>query len=198
VRPTERFDEAVAFARRLHDGQKRKATDIPYLTHLLAVAGLVMEDGGSEDEAIGALLHDSIEDQGHRVEGGVGRLRADIAARFGPAVLAIVEGCTDSDAHPKPPWKERKEAYLKHLRDAPPPVRCVSCADKLHNARSVLADYRRLGEDLWGRFTGGRDGSLWYYRALADEFVARGPHPMADELERVVREIEKLVKAGAL
>jgi GTP pyrophosphokinase len=182
----QRFEDALTYAARLHSQQRRKGSGVPYITHLLAVAALVGEQGGSEDEVIAALLHDAVEDQG-----GQPRL-AEIRARYGDAVAAIVWGCTDADTVPKPPWRERKERYVAHLDEASPSIRLVSAADKLHNARSILADLRVLGPDLWDRFTGGREGTLWYYRALADAFLRLSPGPLADELGQTVGEIERL------
>lgn len=181
---TEKFEDALRYAASLHRDQTRKGTGTPYVTHLLAVAAIVGENGGMEDEAIAGLLHDAPEDAG-----GEARLE-EIRARFGDAVADIVAGCTDTYEDPKPPWRERKEAYLDHLAEAPAPVRLVSAADKLHNARSVLADYRSAGEDLWGRFNGGREGTLWYYQAVADALAGDGP--VADELGRAVTELERL------
>jgi GTP pyrophosphokinase len=181
-----RFDVALAFAARLHAGQLRKGTEIPYVAHLLAVAGLVLEYGGNEDEAIAALLHDAIEDQG-------GAATRDIIRRlFGEEVTEIVNGCTDTEVSPKPPWRERKEAYVAHVREASSSVRLVSAADKLHNARSVLADLRVIGDEVWSRFKGGREGTLWYYRALVQAYrAAGGTHTLVEELDRVVSEMEK-------
>lgn len=188
---TERFEEALVYAARLHSAQVRKGSGIPYVAHLLAVAGLVIEHGEDEDEAIAALLHDAVEDQG-----GAPR-REEIRRRFGDRVAEIVDGCTDAETVPKPPWRARKERYVAHLAEAPPSVLLVSSADKLHNARSILADYRTCGEALWERFTGGREGTLWYYRALVEAFRARGAAvPLADELARVVTELERLGAAG--
>lgn len=181
-----RFDEAFAYASRLHACQVRKGSDIPYLSHLLAVTAIVLECGGGEDEAIAALLHDAIEDQGGPAT------RDEIRRRFGEHVVAIVDGCTDAETVPKPPWRQRKEAYVAHVGDASPSVRLVSAADKLHNARSILVDYRQLGEALWDRFRGGRDGTLWYYRALVDAFRAKEFTPLVEELERTVGELERL------
>ncbi len=181
---TEKFEDALVYAARLHRDQTRKGTGIPYVTHLLAVAAIVGENGGTEDEVVAALLHDAPEDAG-----GESRL-AEIRSRFGDAVADVVAGCTDTYERAKPPWRERKEAYLAHLAGAPAPVRLVSAADKLHNARSVLADYRNIGEDLWARFNGGREGTLWYYRAVTDTLAGDGP--VADELGRVVAEMERL------
>ncbi len=186
---TEKLDEALVYAACLHREQTRKGTGVPYVTHLLAVAAIVGENGGTEDEVIAALLHDAPEDAG-----GEARL-ADIRLRFGEAVAEIVAGCTDTYEDPKPPWRERKESYLKHLAQARAPVRLVSAADKLHNARSVLSDYRSIGEDLWPRFNGGREGTLWYYRAITDTLSNAGLNPVVDELDRVVSEIERLTNA---
>jgi (p)ppGpp synthase/HD superfamily hydrolase len=144
----EKLEHALLYASRLHRNQVRKGTSTPYITHLLAVASIVGENGGTEDEVVAALLHDAPEDQG-----GEATLR-DIRLRFGDEVAEIVDGCTDTYQDPKPPWRERKERYLAHLANAPDSVRLVSSADKLHNARSVLSDYMLVGEDLWTRFNG--------------------------------------------
>ena len=181
-----RFEEALGLASNLHAGQMRKGTQIPYVAHLLGVAGIALDYGADEDEAIAALLHDAVEDQGGA------STREVIRARFGERVATIVDGCTDTDVLPKPPWRERKEDYVAHVRGASPSVRLVSAADKLHNARAILADYRVLGEALWDRFTGERDGTLWYYRALVEAFHAAGPSPLVDELDRVVADLERL------
>ena len=185
-----RFEAALPFAAGLHRDQVRKGTNTPYVSHLLGVAAIVLEHGGNEDEAIAALLHDAVEDQG-----GPPTLRA-IHDRFGGAVAAIVAGCTDTDLVPKPPWRPRKEAYVAHVASASPSVRLVSAADKLHNARTILADYRRHGDAVWERFSGGKEGSLWYYRALVDAFRAHGRTPLLDELDRVVSELERLAAGG--
>src|SRR5205823_14149785 len=157
-----RFEEALAFAARLHAGQTRKGGAVPYVAHLLAVAAIALEHGAGEDAAVAALLHDAIEDQGGAAT------REEIRRRFGDAVVAIVDGCTDTEVVPKPPWRGRKVAYIAHLRQASAAVRLVSAADKLHNARTILADYRVLGDGLWQRFTGGKDGTLWYYRSVVE------------------------------
>jgi len=194
LRLSERFDEAFAFAAQLHREQLRNGTGIPYLSHLMAASALVLEHGGDEDEAIAALLHDSVEDQGHRYPGGVPALREEIERRFGPAVRRIVDGCSDSDTHPKPPWRARKEAYIAHLAEAPSAVLRVSAADKLHNARAILSDYRAVGEELWQRFSADREQVLWYYRSLVEVFLRAGAPPgLLGELERVVTELESLV-----
>jgi (p)ppGpp synthase/HD superfamily hydrolase len=182
----EKLEEALGYAARVHRDQVRKGTSVPYVTHLLAVAAIVGENGGTEEEVIAALLHDAPEDQG-----GEARL-AEIRERFGDEVADIVAGNTDTFENPKPPWRERKEAYVAHVARAPRSVRLVSAADKLHNARSVLADLRSLGEDLWPRFNGGKEGTLWYYRALVEAFETAGPDPIVEELDRVVGELERL------
>jgi len=186
------FERALGFATRLHARQVRKETDIPYISHLIAVAGLVLEHGGGRDQAIAGLLHDAIEDCPPDYPGGRAQLKRDLEREFGPAVLAIVEGCTDADIDPKPPWRPRKEAYLAHLAHAPAAVRLVSCADKLHNARAIVADLRVMGPALFERFTGKREGTLWYYRALAAEFARGGPEHLAAELGLTVETMEAL------
>ena len=183
---SERFETALQYAAAVHRAQTRKGTDIPYISHLMAVSSLVLEHGGDEDMAIAALLHDAVEDQG-----GSARM-AEIRTRFGPRVADIVGGCTDSWTDPKPPWKERKVQYVADVRTAPHEVRIVSLADKLHNARALVADYRTVGEALWSRFHGGRDGTLWYYQALADAYGAGGSSPLLSELRRTVAELLRL------
>ncbi len=179
------FEEALLFATRLHAAQLRKGTTIPYIAHLLAVAGIVLDYGGTETEAIAALLHDAIEDQGGPPT------RQEIRRRFGAEVEAIVVGCSDTDQVPKPPWRARKETYLTGLGHESASVRLVSAADKLHNVRDILAAYRALGEALWGRFNGGREGTLWYYRALVDVYRATDTVPaLVDELDRVATDLE--------
>ena len=183
---TPRFSDALQYAAQLHAAQARKGTTIPYISHLLGVCSIVLEHGGSEDEAIGALLHDAAEDQGGDTQ------LAIIRERYGDAVAAIVSGCTDTVVLPKPEWRNRKQDYLAHLPSASASVLLVSLADKLHNARAILSDYRQLGDVLWTRFQGGRDGTLWYYRALCDAFRQLRPGALADELERVVSELERV------
>ena len=187
---SERFAQAFEYAFQLHRRQKRKGSGVPYLEHLLAVAALTLQDGGGEDEAIAGLLHDAVEDQG-----GLAAL-TEIRRRFGERVAQIVADCSDSFTNPKPPWRERKAAYLLRLRGAPPEVLRVSLADKLDNARAILTDLQTDGEALWGRFNGGKAGTLWYYRALVEVFQAQSRSPMLGELERVVKRIEALA-AGA-
>lgn len=190
-RLTEHFDRAVQYASRIHADQTRKGTDVPYMSHLLGVASLVLENGAqSEEEVIGALLHDAAEDQGGRP-----RLE-DIREQFGEQVAHIVDACTDSYESPKPPWRERKEAYVIHVRErvepgGDEPALRVSLADKLHNTRAILADVRESGDAVFERFNGKKDGTIWYYAVLVDAF--RGfPNRMVGELEREVTELRRL------
>ena len=159
-----------------------------YIAHLLSVTALVLEDGGSEDEAIAALLHDAVEDQGGQAT------REEIKQRFGETVVAIVDGCTESDTIPKPPWRDRKQRYLEQLRQGSPSVRRVALADKLHNARTILLDYRQQGENLWSAFTSDKDGLMWFYLSLLELYQPTDPSPMVGELRRVVEELEQLVE----
>jgi (p)ppGpp synthase/HD superfamily hydrolase len=190
-RLTEHFDRAVQYANRIHANQTRKGTDVPYMTHLLGVASLVLENGAqSEEEVMGALLHDAAEDQG-------GRPRLEnIREQFGGQVAHIVDACTDSYESPKPPWRERKEAYVTHVREllergGEAPALRVSLADKLHNTRAILADVRESGDTVFERFNGKKDGTIWYYAALVDAF--RGfPNRMVGELEREVTELRRI------
>ena len=191
---TDRFDRAIVFASALHREQRRKGTDVPYLAHLLAVASIALEHGANEDEAIAALLHDSIEDQSR---GDAAGLRNEIRRQFGETVLAIVEGCTDADVIPKPPWHERKANYIAHLAEASQSVLLISASDKLHNARSIVTDLRSLGPAIWDRFKGGRNGSLWYYRSLVSAVKQYFPTVLSSELDKVVSEMEKLAGSSA-
>ncbi|MBX3411589.1 MAG: bifunctional (p)ppGpp synthetase/guanosine-3',5'-bis(diphosphate) 3'-pyrophosphohydrolase [Pirellulales bacterium] len=185
-RLSSRFESALVYAAQLHAAQTRKASDVPYVAHLLAVASLVIEHGGDEDEVIAALLHDAIEDQGGAPT------RAAIVERFGPRVAEIVAGCTDAEVMPKPPWRARKEAHLAHVAVASDSIRLVIAADKLHNARALLHDYRLHGELLWERFNGGREGTLWYYRSMVDALRRGWSHALVDQLARELDELERL------
>ena len=186
---TKKFERALVYGTRLHRGQMRKGTSIPYISHLLAVASIVLENDGIEDEVIAAFLHDAVEDQGGW------QVLEEIRNIFGQGVADIVAGCTDAGTEPKPPWKERKEKYISHLNTAAPSVLLVSCADKLHNARTILADYKEDGETLWTRFRGGKEGTLWYYRALVDAFrKTGGTRRLTDSLDDVVTELETMVR----
>jgi len=186
------FERALAFATQLHAGQTRKGTDIPYISHLIAVAGLVLENGGGRDQAVAALLHDAIEDQGPDYPGGSDALRREIARQFGDGVLEIIEGCTDSDQKVKEDHQSRKRRYIEHLGEAAPHVLLVSCADKLHNARAIVTDLRVVGPAIFERFSGRREGTLWYYEALAEVFDRRGPKRLAEELRRTVETMQEL------
>ena len=181
-----RFDEALVYASRIHRSQTRTGSGIPYVSHLLGVCAIAIENGGDEDQAIAALLHDAVEDQG-----GTERL-ADIRVHFGEAVAAIVADCTDSDVEPKPPWRERKEAYLASLAHKPRASLEVSLADKTHNASAIVADLAAHGDALWDRFSAKRDGCLWYYRALADAFSRHLPSAGSARLARLVADMERI------
>ncbi len=183
-----RFLRAFEFAAEKHSSQVRKASTIPYIAHLMGVASLVLEAGGDEDLAIAALLHDVVEDCG-----GVPMLK-EVRRRFGARVAKVVDGCTDADTYPKPPWRERKETYIRHLRSADADTRLVSAADKLNNIRSILSDYRAVGESVWSRFNGGREGTLWYYRTLRDVFLLRKPNRITRDFDLAVKELESLTK----
>ncbi|HNR33022.1 MAG TPA: HD domain-containing protein [Candidatus Hydrogenedentes bacterium] len=180
----------LAFERmfELHRHQRRKMSGAPYMTHLLSVAALVGEYGGDEDQFIAALLHDAVEDAGGRAT--FERLRAE----FGDRVADYVWACSDSAEDPKPPWRPRKERYLAHLREAPPDVRLISAADKLHNARSLAADLRRIGPAVWEHFKGGHEGTLWYYGEVLRALGEQWRHPILDELERAVDDLLRVAR----
>ena len=193
----QRMSQALEFARVAHGGQLRKATPIPYLSHLLVVAGFAIEDAATdpalgdrvEDIAVAALLHDTVEDTEVTV--------AQVRTHFGGAVAGIVASCSDTDEVPKPPWRQRKEAYLAHLRepDLDAAVLCVALADKRHNSRCVLEDLRNRGGSAWDRFSAGRDEQLWWYGSLVEVFCERRPGPAADELARTVAAIREISRA---
>jgi (p)ppGpp synthase/HD superfamily hydrolase len=185
-RLTPRFTEAMAYAAEKHVTQTRKGGDIPYLGHLLSVAGYVIEADGTETEAIGALLHDAAEDQGGE------KTLAEIRETFGAEVAAIVAECSDTFETPKPPWRERKENYIHHLSDASDSAVLVSLADKLHNAHAILRDFRAHGDELWQRFSV-KDPQLhlWYYRSLLDVYAQRVDNWMVDVLREVIDTLER-------
>lgn len=185
---TERFSDAVVAALRLHRDQKRKTSASPYVSHLLRVTGIVLEHGADEDTAIAAILHDAVEDQG----GAPTRER--IRREFGERVASIVQECSDTDQTPKPPWRERKEIYLAHLATASPSARLIAAADKLDNTRSLLGDYRRMGDKVWEYFRGGCEGTLWYLRSVRDILKKVDPNALVDELDRAVAELEREVR----
>ena len=183
----------MVYAHQVHQNQRRKGTGIPYIAHVLGVAALAIEYGATENEAIGALLHDAAED------GGGEATLAEIRARFGDAVADIVLGCSDSlveDPEEKLPWRERKENYLAHLEHASASVCLVSAADKLHNVRSIMRDYREHGEDIWERFQGRRDGTLWYYETVADTLLRRYRTQLTRDLQDEVDALFALVNNG--
>lgn len=184
-----RFIHALQFAGHIHATQRRKGSEIPYLSHLMAVSALVMDHGGTESEAIGALLHDAAEDCG-------GRPMLDlIRATFGTEVTDIVDGCTDTFEEPKPAWKPRKEIYIRHLRTASDAVRTVACADKLHNMTCTVRDLRRHnGPAYCSRFSTGRDEQVWFYRSCLDAFKKGKAPAMLDEYEITLKAFEELSK----
>lgn len=181
-----RYADALLYTASLHQNQERKVSGVPYIAHLLRVSGIALEYGATEDEAIAALLHDAIEDQGGDAT------RQEILRRFGPTVVAIVDGCSDADTTPKPPWRARKESHVEHLRQAEPSVRLVVAADKLDNLRSLVREYRRRGESLWEFFHGRRDGTLWYYQAMLEALASGGVTPLVEELQRTMQELQRL------
>src|SRR5579864_6041490 len=186
-----RFRKAFTFAADKHSGQARKASTIPYIAHLMGVASLVLEAGGDEDLAIAALLHDVVEDCG-----GAPMLK-EVRRRFGARVAKIVDGCTDAYSIPKPPWHDRKVSYINRLKKEITETRLVSAADKLNNVRSILSDYRVIGESVWSRFNGGREGTLWYYRTLRDEFLRSKLNRITRDFDLAVRELESLTGNSA-
>jgi (p)ppGpp synthase/HD superfamily hydrolase len=186
--PGDQFIKAMADATRIHADQPRKGTDIPYLSHLLGTCAIALDYGANEDEAIAALLHDAIED------GKPTEAARKTVWNFGDEVGRIVEGCTDSDTDPKPPWLERKRAYLASLAGEDRSVLLVSASDKLHNARSIVRDLRAIGDELWERFNAPKEQTLWYYRSLVTAYRGNPEHTPAliDELDRTVTEMEAL------
>ena len=175
-----RFDEAFRFAHDLHRDQTRKGGPTPYIHHLMGVASLVGEHGGTEDQVIAGLLHDAPEDQG-----GEKTLRA-IRDTFGEVVAEYVEGCTDSFTSPKPLWRPRKEAFIAHMETTPGPTKLIVAADKLYNLRSMIRDHRQIGDRLWERFTANKDSTLWYYRELLKALARGWNHPILEELSEAL------------
>jgi (p)ppGpp synthase/HD superfamily hydrolase len=189
---------ALLYAFRLHAEQRRKGGDIPYFGHLLGVASIVIEAGGNEDQVIAALLHDAVEDQGGEAT------KQEIERLFGATVAGIVSASSDdapdTSERTKENWRERKERYLNSIPHKDEGALLVSLADKIYNARSVLADLRRHGPDVWTRFNHGQEQQLWYYRGLVIQFCAAAQgHPRlrteVGELQRIVTELG--CKAGA-
>jgi len=186
---TPQFEDALVYAARIHALQKRKGTTIPYISHLLAVTALVLESGGDADEAIAALLHDAAEDQGGRA-----RLE-DIRRRFGDRVAEIVAGCTDTFDEPRPPWLERKMAYIRNIPEASQAVRRVALADKLHNVRCILTDFRAIGNKVFERFNADKRSELDYYRSLVSAFRASDGNGLLLQLDRAVSDLELAVRS---
>jgi (p)ppGpp synthase/HD superfamily hydrolase len=183
---TVRFESALIYANQLHTFQVRKGSGIPYISHLLSVAALVLEMGGDEDEAIAALLHDAVEDQGGA------KTREVIRQKFGDRVVEIVDACSDSETIPKPPWRQRKEAYLEKIQTASAAVRRVSLADKLHNSRSTLKDAYLEGHEIWKKFNASKEETLWFYGSLLKIYREKDSGFLIDELERILNELEKV------
>ncbi|MXY69878.1 MAG: HD domain-containing protein [Acidobacteriia bacterium] len=182
---TERFSSALAYANDLHRHQRRKGSAVPYVSHLLSVAALVMEAGGSEDECIAALLHDAVEDQG-----GAGTAD-EIRHRFGAEVARIVEACSEDKGAGRT-WTERKRSAVSKVAGMDASARLVLTADKLHNIRSVVSEHAKIGDAVWWRFGGGREGTLWYYRAMADAIAGAGGSRLLRELRAAVDNLEAL------
>jgi (p)ppGpp synthase/HD superfamily hydrolase len=194
---TGRFQSAFELASQIHATQLRKGTAIPYMAHLMSVAALVLEHGGSEDAAIAALLHDAVEDSDDGTQ-----TEARVRAEFGDHVADIVIGCSDtvaSPGQPKPPWRDRKTRYLDRLAaETDPDVLLVSACDKLHNMRSVIADLRTLGPAVWNRFNENDPASqLWYYQSLVASYRGRVRVELSEELDRAFDQLRELVKAVA-
>ncbi|OYE00222.1 phosphohydrolase [Nostoc sp. 'Peltigera membranacea cyanobiont' 232] len=179
---TNRFEEALVYATQLHAEQVRRISGVPYISHLLSVTALVLEDGGSEDEAIAALLHDAIEDQGGR------RIGEFIRQKFGDKVADIVESCTESDIVPPPPWKERKQKYLENISQGSPEVLRVALADKVHNARSNLTEWDVYGDKAWNQEQ--RQRTLWFYRSVIAVAQTLTDSRLLEELRRIVKQLE--------
>lgn len=183
---TARFDEALAFTSQVHRLQNRKGGAVPYIAHLLAVTALVLEYGGDEDTAIAALLHDTVEDQG-----GLPMLER-VRAAFGARIAAIVMEVSDNEGDPKPPWQQRKQDFIDSIPRLSPEARLIALADKLHNVRSTIAEFRRVGEIVWTRFQGRRDGTLWYYREVLSALQSNlqiTDEPLLQELTRAITEL---------
>ena len=190
-RTSSRLAEAFAYAEEIHRGQARRKTEAPTLSHLMAVASLVMENGGDEDQAIAALLHDGPEDCGGRA------ILERIRERFGDLVAALVEDCTDTMESPKPDWQTRKRKYLDHLETVGDKSLLISICDKVHNARSLVAGYRQEGDAFWDRFTATPRQTLWYYTTLLEIFRRRrNPQiePLISQLGRSVRQLQEAIQ----
>lgn len=181
-----RLQLAFSLACRLHGDQLRKGTGVPYITHVMAVSALVGEYGGDEDGMIAALLHDSLEDRGDRIS------LPELVERFGWRVGRIVMGCSDCTTRPKPPWIERKRAYVEQLRTEGSHVKIVAAADKLHNARALVRDVAELGDAAWSRFNAPKEQQCWYLRACVAALSDAWAHPLLCELDATVQRLEQL------
>lgn len=179
-----RFDQAFQLASELHRAQTRKGSGAPYVSHLMAVAAFAVEHGADEDTAVAALLHDAVEDQGGDP------VRRRIREEFGERVARLVEGCTDAEVIPKPPWRPRKEAFIRNLAEQPAEVRLIVACDKLHNAACTLDDLRAQGASVWEKFKGGRDGTLWYLRSVTEVVAPDVPQRLATRLRRTIEALE--------
>lgn len=179
-----RFEDALVFSNQVHASQKRKGSGAPYFAHIMGVTALVLEDGGSEEEAIAALLHDSAEDQGGKA------MLAAIRDKFGEKTARIVEECSDTLVAPKPPWKKRKENHLRVLETASDETIRIMLADKVYNARNLLRGLTEHGDQVWENFKGGRDGTLWYFRQMHTLFSQRHSGYMLNEFTRLIQAIE--------
>jgi GTP pyrophosphokinase len=185
-----RIDDAFAFAHRVHRNQRRKGSGAPFITHVMSVAAMVGEHDGDEDQFIAALLHDAVED-------GEGRKTLEeIREAFGDRVAELVEGCTDAFDRPKPPWLERKQAYIQHIASASPELRLIVAADKLHNVSVITRDLAAEGPTGWDRFQGKREGSLWYYAEILAALSEGWDHPLLHELRRAVQRLKAVDKVA--
>ena len=186
-----RVTEAFSMMYRLHANQVRKGADVPYITHLMAVAAVVGEHGGDEDQFIAALLHDAVEDAGGAP------VLAEIGAAFGSRVASMVAACTDTDITPKPPWRARKESFIQSIGHAPLEVRLIIAADKLHNIRSTTTGLRMKGATIWKLFAGGKEGTVWYYESMLQALAHEWPHPILDELADAVQNLKQAAEFAA-
>lgn len=188
---SERFSQAFEFAHQLHQAQTRKRAQVPYISHLMGVSALVLRYGGSEDEAIAALLHDAAEDQGGDI------VLEYIRNKFGDTVAHIVKGCSDTTQIPKPPWKERKVKYVEHLRSTDAETLIVAASDKLYNALDCVRTHAVIGEQLWDLFRASREETKWYYRSIAEVLADRKHEfprlvPLFNETIRVISVLVEL------
>jgi (p)ppGpp synthase/HD superfamily hydrolase len=185
---TEDIDKAFAYARKIHNNQKRNRTTIPYLSHLMSVSALVMEHGGNEEQAIAALLHDTLEDGGD-----ADKISKEIQHMFGDKVLSMVRELSDTEEQPKPPWKERKETYIAHIEEISDDALVVSMCDKLHNLKTIVWDFHVIGDEIFERFKGKKEGTIWYYTTLTEKYKKILETRPNVQLSRIVFELEGLL-----